>query len=151
MQDANPKETLPIKAFKTARGLKVWQEAMNLVEMIYEHTSGFPENEMNGLTGQIRRAAVSIPSNIAEGNGRKGRREYLQFLWVANGSLAEVETQLLIAERLNYIDKGKAGTVHATLQRVGFLLGRLIESQTNKTSIFRYKPDNKENVTYEKN
>lgn len=84
------------------KDLDVWKKAMDLVEEIYQVTKEFPGHEKYGLTTQIRRAVVSIPSNIAEGSGRKGDKELLQFLSVALGSLAEVETQLLIAVRLGY-------------------------------------------------
>jgi four helix bundle protein len=86
-----------IKSFKE---LTVWQEAMNLVEMVYQQTIILPKTEMYGLTSQIRRAAVSIPANIAEGNGRRSRKEYLQFLSIANGSIMELETHILISEQL---------------------------------------------------
>ncbi|MFD1016355.1 four helix bundle protein [Winogradskyella rapida] len=77
---------------------------MNLVEDIYKCSQSFPSEEVYGLTAQVRRAAVSIPSNIAEGAGRKGNKEFIQFLYIALGSLAEVETQVLLAKRLKYID-----------------------------------------------
>ncbi|HKC66104.1 MAG TPA: four helix bundle protein, partial [Pyrinomonadaceae bacterium] len=82
--------------------LIVWQKAMDLVEGIYAATKQFPKEEIYGLTSQIRRAAVSIPSNIAEGQGRKSINEFLHHLSIAYGSLREVETQILIAERLLY-------------------------------------------------
>lgn len=85
--------------------LDVWKKSMDLVELIYKLSSSFPENERFGLTSQIRRAAVSVPSNIAEGAGRKGDKEFVQFLHIALGSLSEIETQYLIAVRLNYIAK----------------------------------------------
>ncbi|MBO8093442.1 MAG: four helix bundle protein [Prosthecochloris sp.] len=87
------------------KDLKVWQTAMDLVEKIYLLTKSFPEEEKYGLTSQLRRAAVSIPSNIAEGAGRNGNREFIQFLYVALGSLAEVETQIDIAKRLCYVQQ----------------------------------------------
>lgn len=76
---------------------------MNLVEKIYKLSSQFPKDEMYGLTSQMRRASVSIPSNIAEGSSRNGNKEFMQFLYIALGSVSEVETQLMIAKRLNYI------------------------------------------------
>jgi four helix bundle protein len=88
---------------QTFKDLIVWQEAIHLVEMIYQETRQFPKEEIYGLTSQIRRAAISIPANIAEGNGRRNRREYLYFLSVANGSLTELETHLVIAERLKFL------------------------------------------------
>ncbi|WP_417860043.1 four helix bundle protein [Winogradskyella sediminis] len=89
---------------KTHKDLDAWKKAMDLVEDIYKCSQSFPSNEVYGLTSQVRRAAVSIPSNIAEGAGRKGDKEFIQFLYIALGALAEVETQVLIARRLNYID-----------------------------------------------
>jgi four helix bundle protein len=85
------------------RELRVWQGGMDLVESVYRISVGFPKFEMYGLTGQIRRAAVSVPSNIAEGNTRASTKEYLNHVSIAQASLAEVETQLEIAARLGYI------------------------------------------------
>ena len=86
------------------KDLIVWKKAMSLVEILYKITDNFPNNEMYELVNQIRRAAVSIPSNIAEGAARKSNNEFAHFLYVALGSLAELETQLLIAKRLKYIN-----------------------------------------------
>ncbi len=83
--------------------LKVWQEAMDLVVIVYNITKSFPDDEIYGLTSQLRRAVVSIPSNIAEGAGRKGKNEFSRFLYIALGSLSEVETQIEIAHRLSYL------------------------------------------------
>jgi four helix bundle protein len=85
------------------KDLDVWKEAMNLVVSIYNLSNAFPDSEKYALAQQVRRAAVSIPSNIAEGSGRKSERETLHFLSISLGSLAEIETQILIAERLNYV------------------------------------------------
>ena len=87
------------------KDLEVWKRAMDLVETVYKVTSSFPSSETFGLTNQLRRAAVSIPSNIAEGSSRAGDKELVYFLNVAMGSLGEIETQLLISVRLNYLDK----------------------------------------------
>ncbi len=87
------------------KDLDVWKKAMDLVEEVYRISRVFPGHELYGMKTQIRRAAVSIPSNIAEGAGRKGDKELLQFLSFALGSLAEVETQLLIAVRLGYLNE----------------------------------------------
>jgi four helix bundle protein len=85
------------------KDLKVWQESMTLVTKIYKVSENFPKHEVYGLSSQIRRAAVSIPSNIAEGAGRSGEKEFIRFLYIALGSLSEIETQLEIAFRLDYI------------------------------------------------
>ena len=88
---------------KDHKDLDVWKFAMDFVVSVYETTRRFPKEELYGLTSQLRRAAVSIPSNIAEGAARNGDKEFIQFLYVALASTSEVETQLLIAERLHYI------------------------------------------------
>lgn len=88
---------------KTFRDLIAWQKAMALVKQIYQVTARMPGAERFGLTAQMRRAAVSIPSNIAEGHGRQSRTDYIRFLRVARGSLMELQTQLMLAEELNFI------------------------------------------------
>lgn len=88
--------------FKTHKDLDVWKNAMDLVEKTYVLSGKFPRNEQFGLTSQLRRAVVSIPSNIAEGAARNSDKEFLQFLYISLGSLAEVETQLLLAKRLQF-------------------------------------------------
>ncbi|PKQ45761.1 four helix bundle protein [Confluentibacter flavum] len=88
---------------KSHKDLKVWQESMDFVVMIYDITEQFPSKEAFGLTSQLRRASVSIPSNIAEGAGRKGGKEFARFLYISMGSLSEVETQLEISFRVGYI------------------------------------------------
>ena len=87
---------------KTHKDLDVWKKSMDLVEEIYRLTKSFPDSEKYGLTNQIRRCAVSISSNIAEGAARNTDKEFVQFCYIALGSLSELETQLLIAERLKY-------------------------------------------------
>ena len=88
---------------KSYRDLLVWQRAMELVEVVYEVTAKLPARESFGLTSQLQRAAVSVPSNIAEGHARESTREYLRFLRTSRGSLAELETQLLLCERLKLL------------------------------------------------
>src|ERR1041385_7176119 len=88
---------------KSFRALRVWQAAMDLVEHIYRLTQNFPKSELYGLTSQLQRAAVSVPSNIAEGHTREHSKEYLHHLSIAQASLAELETQLEIATRLKYL------------------------------------------------
>ena len=83
--------------------LEVWKQGMDLAEMVYLASKDFPREEMYGLTSQIRRSAVSVVSNIAEGAARRSDREFLQFLYIALGSLAEMETQLILAQRLKYL------------------------------------------------
>lgn len=85
--------------------MDVWKRSMDLVEMVYEVSDQFPKEEIYGLTSQIRRAAVSVPSNIAEGAARKGNKEFAQFINIALGSLAEVETQYMLWIRLGFISK----------------------------------------------
>ena len=111
------------------RDLLVWQKAIALVTEIYRLTQGFPREELYGLTSQIRRAAVSIPSNIAEGQGRLTRGEFRQFLGQARGSYAELETQLIIAENLGYLSQ--AGNLTENLAEVGRLLNGLLTSLSN--------------------
>lgn len=106
--------------------LKVWQEAMDLVKMIYQSSSSFPESENFGLKSQIRRAAISVPSNIAEGAARTSAKEFLQFLSVSRGSLSEVETQMLISKNLGYLEN--PDHVMEQIDKVFGLLGGLINS-----------------------
>ena len=107
------------------RDLVVWQKAMELVTEVYRGTAGFPKHELYGLTGQIRRAAVSVPSNLAEGHGRTSRREFHQFISQARGSLVEVETQLEIARNLGYLSAPIASELLAKAGRVGRMLNGL--------------------------
>jgi len=88
---------------KSYRDLETWQVSMDLVAEVYRVTKLFPRDEIYGLTNQLRRAAVSVPSNIAEGQGRDSTKEFLHHLSMAHGSLCEVETQLLIAQGLEYL------------------------------------------------
>ena len=87
---------------KDHKDLDVWKQSMVLVEDIYALTKNFPSDEKYGLSSQIKRAVVSVPSNIAEGAGRKGDKEFIQFLYIAMGSLSELETQLILANRLQF-------------------------------------------------
>ncbi|QOG04204.1 four helix bundle protein [Flavobacterium sp. MDT1-60] len=90
---------------KTFRDLLIWQKSMNLVTEIYQLTNSFPKEEIYGLTSQIRRSAISIPSNIAEGYGRDGNTDYLRFLNISISSLFEIQTQLEISYNLKYINQ----------------------------------------------
>lgn len=110
------------------KDLIVWQKAYHLVLEIYKLTKEFPQSEIYGLSQQMRRSAVSIPSNIAEGYGRKHRTEYDRFLAIAYGSLAELETQYLLAKDLKYIDK--AEMIESLFKEVGGMLYRMLHPKT---------------------
>jgi four helix bundle protein len=109
------------------RDLFAWQKAMDLVETVYRATHLFPVEEQFGLRSQLRRAVVSVPSNIAEGQGRRSNREFLHCLSIAHGSLREVETQVLIAGRLTYLDQA----VVARLMNQAAEVGKLITGLSN--------------------
>ena len=110
--------------------MKVWQESMSLVENIYKLTSGFPKEEMYGLTSQIKRASISIPSNIAEGAGRKSNLEFIKFLYIAMGSLSELETQVEIAVRLSFISPNEE--IERQIYFIKNMLAKLILSLKEK-------------------
>jgi four helix bundle protein len=115
--------------------LEAWQQALALVKTIYSATSNFPKDELYGLTSQMRRAAVSIPSNIAEGAARESTAEFLRFLYIARGSLAELETQLLIATELGYLEDSDSLTTQ--LDRVSAPLSGLINSLKTRVNQVR--------------
>jgi len=117
---------------KNYRDLVAWQKAMDLVELIYEVTKGFPKEELYGITSQIRRAAVSIPSNIAEGQGRTSIKEFQNFLSIAHGSVREVETQILIAQRLQYLSDKETQTVLDLAGETGRLINGLLNSLSKR-------------------
>jgi four helix bundle protein len=110
------------------KDLIAWQRSMALVRDVYLCTRSFPKEEMYGLAAQLRRAAVSVPSNIAEGQGRLSKREFKQFLGLSRGSLLEVETQILIAEDLGYISPEHAKGIEQQCQEVLRILNGLIAS-----------------------
>ena len=110
------------------RDLKVWRDAMLLVEAVYQATATFPPDERFGLTSQVRRATVSIPSNIGEGKRRKRHRAFLHHLDIALGSQGEVEVQLEIAMRLGYISENDYKPLARRVEEVGRMLNGLIES-----------------------
>src|SRR5271155_2488509 len=117
---------------RSYRPLFVWQKAKALAVQVYQATEQFPKAETYGLTSQVRRAAVSVASNIAEGQGRLTSGEFLHFLGQARGSLLELDTQLAIALDLNYLKADKYEVLdHETYQVLG-LLNRLIESLRKK-------------------
>lgn len=110
------------------QNLVAWQRAMELVTDVYKVTSAFPKEEVYGLTSQLRRAAVSVPSNIAEGQGRKGNGEFKHFLRLSLGSLMEVETQIMISERLGYLNPDSAQTLLRDPGELGRIMNGLIKS-----------------------
>ena len=113
----------PAAQFKHRR-LEVWQLGRELVKQIYELSRNFPASEMHGLTNQIRRAAISVPSNVAEGSSRQTKADFIHFLVMARGSLAEVDTQLVLAEDLGYVkDSTKA---HSCVEDLSIRINHLI-------------------------
>jgi four helix bundle protein len=112
--------------------LEAWKASRALVKHIYELTRAYPQEELYGLTAQIRRAAVSIPSNLAEGAARTGRREFAQFINIANGSLSELETQLLLSADLGYLDPKHE--IFSQVDHVSALLQGLHRSISKRTT-----------------
>jgi len=105
----------------THKNLEAWKSSMKLTVDIYNITQNFPKDELYGITNQIRRSAVSIPSNIAEGSARQTIKETMQFLYISLGSIAELETQLLISQELNYIKDAKE-----ILDKLNFVKGLIL-------------------------
>jgi four helix bundle protein len=114
--------------------LRVWQHAMDLAVDVYKVTESFPKHELYGLTSQIRRAAISVPSNIAEGKGRRTDADYSVFLFRARGSLLEVETQVILARRLEYVSEEEATRILGGTAVVGSALTGLINSLKPKAA-----------------
>lgn len=108
------------------RDLLVWQQAMDLAVAVYEVSRSWPKDELYGLTSQARRAAVSIAANISEGYGRESRGSYVQFLCIAQGSTKELETHILIAERVDILDRDKTAELLERCESVGKLLRLLV-------------------------
>jgi four helix bundle protein len=115
-------------AFKSYRDLAVWQRAMDLAKNIYRATAHFPNEERFGLVNQMRRAAVSIPSNIAEGHARSGAREFQRFVSIALGSVAELETQVILSTDLGYLENQTKEDLLLQLDTVGKMLRGLHKS-----------------------
>jgi four helix bundle protein len=113
---------------KSYKNLEVWQKSMDLVILCYQSTKDFPKNEFYGLAGQLQRSAVSIPANIAEGRARKHSKEFIQYLSIAYGSLAELETHIQIAQRLNYISSTKTDQLLERTAEVGRMINGLRKS-----------------------
>jgi len=111
---------------KTYKDLLIWQKSVEFVVAIYHETQNFPKSELFGLTSQIRRAAVAIPSNIAEGYARGHTKEYMQFLNIAYASGAECETQLILSHRIGYLTQQKYEILHNQLDEVNRMIFSLI-------------------------
>jgi four helix bundle protein len=112
-------------SIQSYRDLEVWCLAMDIAQAVYALTATFPTAERYGITAQLQRSAVSIPSNIAEGHERDSTRDFLRFLSIAQGSLAELETQLLLAVRLNLADEAKVQSMFAECRRLGRMMSGL--------------------------
>jgi len=120
---------------RSYRDLRVWQRSMELVVAIYNQTRRFPREEIYGLVSQMRRSAVSVPSNIAEGKGRLTDRDRAHFFSQARGSLLQLETQILIAQELNYISEPGADSLLQLAVETGRMLNSLIESIRPKVGL----------------
>jgi four helix bundle protein len=116
------------------KDLRVWQEGMKFAAEVYHTTAQFPRHELYGLSNQLRRAAVSIPSNIAEGKGHRSDREFGNYLLHARGSLLEVQTQIMIAQELQYISVEESQRVLASSDAIGRGLNSLINSLREKAA-----------------
>lgn len=125
-------ERKPVKSY---RDLDVWQKGMLLARQVYEATKTWPREEVYGLTNQVRRAVVSVPSNIAEGQGRGTPREFIHHLNIARGSLYEMETQLLLAQQLGYLAPDNAERLLATAGDISRMISRLSQTLAAKLSI----------------
>ena len=121
-----------MSTLKSYQDLEVWKKSIELAEMVYRVSAQFPPEEKFGLTNQIRRAVVSVPANIAEGAERNATKEFLQFLGIASGSLAETETFLILAERLGMAAKEQTSPLQAQAADVGRMLNGLKRSLRSK-------------------
>ena len=117
---------------ETHKNLLVWQKSISFVTTVYNLTKTFPKEELYGIVSQIRRAAVSIPSNMVEGCARRNTKEYIQFLYVSLGSAAELETQLIISYNLNFIKENDKQRLSIDLEEIIRMLTGLIRSLNNK-------------------
>ena len=111
---------------KSYKDLNVWKKSISVVKKIYLITKKYPKEEIYALTSQMRRAAISIPSNIAEGKSRHSKNEYIQFLYISLGSISELETQIVISRELNYIDYQIEDELLDKLDQIGKMLRSLI-------------------------
>jgi four helix bundle protein len=122
------------QSINSYRDLRVWQDAMTLAESCYRLTAQFPRDELFGLTSQIRRAGVSVPANIAEGHGRENTGSFVQHLRVSQGSLKELETHLLLAERVGILPTPDMEAALTQCESLGKMLRALIRSLQDKSS-----------------
>jgi len=116
------------------RDLIVWQKAMDMTESLYRIVKKLPKEETYALSDQMRRAAISIPSNIAEGFGRNSKKEYLQFLYIANGSVSELETQLMLCVRINYLKESEIQSILTLLSEIGKIIMTITKKLNSDTS-----------------
>jgi four helix bundle protein len=121
----------PINSY---RDLRVWQEAMELAEVCYRLIRGFPREEIFGSSSQIRRSSASVPANIAEGHGRENTRSFIQYLRIAQGSLKELETHLLLAQRVGLVETAQADPLMARCEILGKRIRSLIRSLQQKVA-----------------
>ncbi|MHB8929557.1 MAG: four helix bundle protein [Melioribacteraceae bacterium] len=118
---------------KTFRELIVWQKSITLVTHIYEVTSNFPKEEIYGITSQLRRAAISIPSNIAEGFGRNSKKEFVRFLRITFGSIFELQTQLEISNNLKFLSLNDFNKIYDSTREIEAMLASLIKKINSKS------------------
>jgi four helix bundle protein len=137
----------PVSAIKTYHELEVWQKAMDLVIACYRVAESFPKSEVYGLTIQLQRAGVSVPANIAEGQGRNHTREFIDHLSIAYGSLMEVETLLQIAARLTYMQQSELNKLLLQTNEIGRMLNGLMRSLNRKLTA-EHRPPNTGHCLY---
>jgi len=116
-----------MEKIKTYRDLDIWKKSMELVQKVYQYTEKFPKTEVYSLTSQMRRTAISIPSNVAEGFRRYHNKEYRQFLYISLGSCAELETQATIAKELNYLEEFEEKDILEFTDHIARMISNLIK------------------------
>jgi four helix bundle protein len=126
---------------KGYKELLVWQRSMELVPQVYRMTKKFPVDELYGITSQIRRAMVSVPANIAEGQGRRHPKEFLNFLSIARGSLAEVDTLMITCLKLGYLDEASMNKIEPQIIHIRQLLQKLMQSIEVHRDVGHSTPD----------
>ena len=119
---------------KTYKDLIVWQKAMEMTTLLYKIIKKLPKEVTYTLSDQMRRAAISIPSNIAEGFGRNSKKEYLQFLYIANGSVCELETQLTLCVNINYLSETETQPIMDLLSEIGKIIMKITKNLNSNTS-----------------